>query len=583
MSSLARTCPADGITRPGASVPPEVRGGALHVISRGSRTPGRRASWAAALLVAAGGAIALPAAPAMAASAPITVAPLASVYKASTIYTLTVNGVSVPVNGYNDYDYAEFSMGTGTATVSVTKLNGTNVGAAYISPVKYGYKAAFSGSRATFTMTSAQYLIVKLDGQRRLILAADPAETDKPASSGTGIFNVTSATYGADSTGTRVSTANVQKALDAASAYGSVYGRPRGIVYVPRGVYLVANLELKSNTAVYLAQGAVLRAPATKSLYTVDAFKSSQNRDLTWWIQTEFGSTNIKLYGRGTLDGNGKNNATAGFGTDILAPIATTNFTLDGLTIRESGSWAVIPTRSNDLSFTNMKLFNRFDMGENDGIDVIESQNVTVKRGIGIGLDDPYSTKTWPKATTTGTDITYGWPGEPENLSNVTFDDLVSWTYCYGFKVGQGVAEDQSGVTFKNSVVFDAAIGLGIHHKWGHGVVSGVTFSDIDIENLSYSNDNRRTWLVFLVYDGYNDGAGPVRDVTVRNINVRNKGTTPGVIRGISDTANVSNVTFDSVKMPGSAGYATNLAGMNITDQAFFTGATILPVQTPEP
>ncbi|MDQ1645295.1 MAG: hypothetical protein QOJ50_1479 [Cryptosporangiaceae bacterium] len=551
--------------------------------SRLTRSVAKGAGWAATLLVAAASTQILPAAPAMAATASIAVAPLASVYKASTTYTMTVNGISVPINGYQDYDYAEFAMGAGNATVTITKLNATNVGAAYISPLKYGYKATFSGSRATFTMTSAQYLIVKLDGQRRLILAADPTETDKPAKTGTGIFNVTSSTYAADSTGARVTTPAVQKALDAASAYGSVAGHTRGIVYIPRGVYLVANLDLNSNTAVYLEDGAVLRAPATKSLYTKDAYKSSQSRDLTWWIQTAFGSTNIKLYGRGTLDGNGQANATAGIGTNILAPIATSNFTLDGLTIRESGSWAVIPTRSNDLSFSNMKLFNRFDMGENDGIDVIESQNVTVTRGIGIGLDDPYSTKTWPKATTTGTDITYGWPGEAEALSNVTFDNLVSWTYCYGFKVGQGMAEDQSGVTFKNSVVFDAAIGLGIHHKWGAGTASGITFSNMDIENLSYSNDSRRTWLVFLVYDGYNDGAGPITGVNVTNINVRNKGTTPAVMRGISDTAAISNVTFNSVKMPGASTYATTMAGMNLTDRAFVSGVTILPVQDPEP
>lgn len=63
--------------------------------------------------------------------------------------------------------------------------------------------------------------------------------------------------------------------------------------------------------------------------------------------------------------------------------------------IRDSGSWAVTPARSNDLTFKNLKIFNRFDMGENDGIDVNESQNVLVQHGIGIGLDDPYTTKTW--------------------------------------------------------------------------------------------------------------------------------------------------------------------------------------------
>ncbi|WP_240419952.1 hypothetical protein [Paenibacillus periandrae] len=44
-----------------------------------------------------------------------------------------------------------------------------------------------------------------------------------------------------------------------------------------------------------------------------------------------------------------------------------------------------------------MKIFNRFDMGENDGIDVNESQNVWVQYS--IGFDDPFMTKTSDQAT----------------------------------------------------------------------------------------------------------------------------------------------------------------------------------------
>lgn len=44
----------------------------------------------------------------------------------------------------------------------------------------------------------AKYLIVKLDGLRKLVSADDPVETDKPSPTGTGVFNVTKATYGAD-------------------------------------------------------------------------------------------------------------------------------------------------------------------------------------------------------------------------------------------------------------------------------------------------------------------------------------------------------------------------------------------------
>jgi hypothetical protein len=239
-----------------------------------------------------------------------------------------------------------------------------------------------------------------------------------------------------------------------------------------------------------------------------------------------------------------------------------------------------MPVRSDHLTFTDMKIFNRFDMGEDDGMDVIESQNVLVQRGVGIGLDDPYSTKSYAQGSG---DITQNWPGAPEKVQNVTFDGLMSWTYCYGFKVGQGIYTDHDGVTFKNGVVYDAAVALGIHHKAYGASVLNTTFSNIDIERVTNTNDGNRTWLAFMIVDQSGVGAGPITGVTVKQITVRDKGTTAARITGFSDTAAITGVTFDSIVMPGAASYATTLAQLNVTNRAFAGPVTILPVQNPEP
>ncbi len=529
----------------------------------------RLATATTAILLAAGLAFTGSSA-AHAAGATITPVPLTTAHSASSVYTLQVNGVSVPVNGYSGYDYAEFMMGSGDAEIAITKSNGTNVGATYITPMKMGYTPAHSGSTSRFTIHGPQYLIVKLDTGRRLVISAEPSETDAPAASGTGIFNITH--LGAIPNDSGHDTAAIQQAIDSASAHGTANAN-RGIVYVPFGFYEVGNIELRSNIDVYFAPGAVFRVIPDKSLYTMDAHKSSQNRDLTWWIQTEFHSSNITLRGHGTLDGRGRAATTAGFGMNILAPIATSNFLLDGLTIREAASWAVIPVRSDHLEFQNMKLFNRFDMGENDGIDVIESQNVLVQDGVGIGLDDPYTTKSWPKQV----GITTNWPGEPEEVRDVRFDRLISWTYCYGFKVGQGVVSDHSNIRFTNSVVHDASIGIGIHHKSGSGTADDVGFYNIDIERITTSNDGNRTWLLLEINDAYNDGAGPITNTLIRSINVRNAGTTPAIVQGFSTASAVQNVLFEKIRMPGVSGYASTLAELKITAPSFATGITILP------
>ena len=220
-----------------------------------------------------------------------------SIYQRSPDYELTVNGQKIDVVDYPSYDYAHFSMGTGTATISVRKLNNTNIGAYTISPRKLGLQGSVSGPTLTFTIPQDEYLIVKLDGRADLVIAADPAETDRPASSGPRIHNVIQ--YGADGTGSAMSTSAVQGAVDAATAAGG------GTVYVPAGVYKVGNVVLKSNVSLYLEPGAVFRFTGNPADYTKNWHKDSQNRDITWWISTAFGSSNIRVYGRGTLDSDG--------------------------------------------------------------------------------------------------------------------------------------------------------------------------------------------------------------------------------------------------------------------------------------
>ena len=51
-------------------------------------------------------------------------------------------------------------------------------------------------------------------------------------------------------------------------------------------------------------------------------------------------------------------------------------------------------------------------------------------------------------------------------------------------KVGQGVYSDQENVVFKNSAVYYAGVGIGIHHKFGNSTARNITFMDIDIERL---------------------------------------------------------------------------------------------------
>lgn len=517
-------------------------------------------------------------------------------YDSSVNYTLKANGVPVPVvKGFSDYDYAHFSMSDGPVTYELTILNTDKVHEYSISPKKLGIQAdKIEGRTITFTTQSDEYLIVMMNNRKtRMVIAADPLETDAPASTDEGIFNITSAPYHVVSSGSSAAdvsarTGAIQQAIDDASQYGTIRGdRAQGIVYIPAGTYEIGNLVLKSNTALYMEPGATLVGTGRTRDYTEHWFKDSMGRPATWWISTAFQSENIRIYGRGTIDGNGQalhdDKGTNGKGmiNNLVVPIATSHFVMEGIVIRESSGWAVVSVRSNDLTFRNLKLFNSLGMGENDGIDICESQDVVVQNAIGISLDDPFSTKAWKEDT----DIASGkvpWPGNPEPVRNVLFEDTIAWTLCYGYKIGQGVMQDQSNIVFRNGVVYKAAVGFAIHHKYGTGTVGDVTFESMDVEDISGKNEDNSAWMTMFTVNGSNNGVGPVKDVRVKDITVRDAGESFAKIKGV-EGAEITDLMFENVYMPGASLPATTLHEMNFLSKEHYGDVTIRPVQNEEP
>lgn len=339
---------------------------------------------------------------------------LPKIYKPSATYRLEVAGKSMPIVEYTDqYDYTQFTLDIEEVEAKLT-LPGALIESFTVSPQKLGVVGRLEANILHFKILKGQYLIVKLNSKRALVIAADSADKHKPASRGHGIFNVLDEPYAADSGGAALSTQAIQRAINDASKYN------KGIVYVPKGIYRIGNLELKSNLNLFLEPGAVLLFSPLREDHSVDARKFSQNRDITRWIYTSGGAKNIKIFGSGTLDGNGQlTTRKINLGNHILSILGATNVEINGPIIRDSGAWAILPARSVNVRLKNLKIFNRFDMGENDGIDVIESQNIRITHVIGIGLDDPFSTKTWQEDT----DLCRGWPEKPRPLKNVVFED----------------------------------------------------------------------------------------------------------------------------------------------------------------
>jgi len=491
----------------------------------------------------------------------------ATIYPRSAQFSLRAGGKKVPIIAYAHYDYAHFSADNGE------QIEVHVHGKAPIDKYSIVYSRFDTYSPPELKKNNLvwkfqddhNYYILNVKGLRELVIAVDPLETDVPTSSGKNIFNIADRSYGADRHGHVDSTEALTKALLDAS--NSVEDSP--IVYVPKGVYSVKNIVLPSDVSLYLAPGSVLRLKASPEELRSDWTSDGEGRSGTNWITTAHNSTNIKIFGRGTIDGRGHKYSDQKFAPSLVVPILTKNFVLDGPILRDSGSTALNVIRSEQVTITNVKVLNQIeDMVDNGSVNLVESQNVIVKDALAISVADTFATT----ATEPARPDAPTWPGALRNASDIVFTNCLAWTANYGFKVGQGAMSDQSNIKFLASTIYDSAVGMGIHKKWGPGSVSDVTFDQIIVKHMrhttSYLTEEIGSWIALLVEDG-GSGVGPITDVDVKNILVlHNEGISP-LINGV-EGAPVSNVRFDNVYlMEGKGSEAASLHDIGFGEMVY--------------
>jgi hypothetical protein len=121
------------------------------------------------------------------------------------------------------------------------------------------------------------------------------------------VFDVTNKKFGADQTGTRESTANIQAAVDACIAAGG------GIVYFPRGTYLSGRITVNGNNVVFAGDGTSSILKAKSGITTTDLIRVNTTGDLTGATRlTSFAIRDMKF------DGSNVNVTNAGI-TSLIA------------------------------------------------------------------------------------------------------------------------------------------------------------------------------------------------------------------------------------------------------------------------
>ena len=339
--------------------------------------------------------------------------------------------------------------------------------------------------------------------------------------------------YGAKADGRANDTAAINQAIEAAQAAGG------GTVVFPAGTYLACGIHLQSHVALFIDHAAtiVADAPATTPCEAPEPNEWDKYQDFghSHWHNSLMwgdGLDDVAIYGTGTIYGKALNRSAsakspAGTGNKAIALKNSRNVTIRDITIRHGGHFAILATGVDNFTVDNVKMdTNR------DGIDVDACRNVRLSN---LTVNSPFDDGICLKSS-------YGL-GVARATENVTIAN------CQVSGYDEGTYLDG---TYKRTVKYGGAQDRGPTGRIKFGTESSGGFRNITITNSVF--DYCRGLAIESV-----DG-GPIEDVTIDNISMRDVANAPIFIRrgnrartpgapppGVVRRINISNVVASGV------------------------------------
>lgn len=198
---------------------------------------------------------------------------------------------------------------------------------------------------------------------------------------------------------------------DTGSIQAAIYACPKdGRVLVPKGIYKITSLFLKSDLNLELAEGAVLSAITDREKFPIfpgriESYDESEEYYLGTWegnpldmftgIITGLNVSNVVICGKGTIDGNA--NVDNWWNNPKVRRIAwrprlifmnnCENVTVQGISVKNSPSWNIHPYFSKNLKFIDISVTNPKDSPNTDGLDPESCENVDII-GVYFSLGD---------------------------------------------------------------------------------------------------------------------------------------------------------------------------------------------------
>jgi polygalacturonase len=295
--------------------------------------------------------------------------------------------------------------------------------------------------------------------------------------------------YGAKGDGRTLSTAAIQRAIDACASAGG------GTVLLEVGTFISGTLVLKDNITLRIAPGATLLAsprisdftpypPEDVAMIAIDG--STQNKgNGPYHLIHSHGARNVAIDGGGTIRGNGP----AYWDPDpervfvsrrprpspLIEFVETEGIRIENITIRDAPGWTIHPLESSDIRISGITLMNDGRGPNTDGVNIDSSQDVLVTNSHIEAGDDCVVLKTTGRRG--------GRPVQP--TERVVVSNILCSSDDQGLKIGTESLGDFRDILFTNSVIYHSP---NLYRPPTAGIsmsmVDGARFSNVIVSNI---------------------------------------------------------------------------------------------------
>lgn len=436
--------------------------------------------------------------------------------------SMTINGEPVDLAHFKNAGYGHFAFDGSPINVTITTYE--PIQSFNISPRSYGIEARASGHQLSFMLGQPHKFIVQVNDLSPLFVFAEKLENDMPVINDTDVLNVLD--FDIDKSGNVANTGNIQRAIDATAGLNNGKG---GTLVFPDGKYLTGTLKMRDNVTLYLHGGAIVQGTTNLDDY-------SDPLGIARHLIVFHSVTNAAIRGRGAFDAAGtKMRMLYRERHRVLMILDSQNILVEGVSLRDSGTWNTHIIRSDDVTLRNVKVLCDVNLGNTDGIDPDSGSRLLIEDSFIYAADDGIVLKQTGRG------------GEPRTVEDAVIRDNVIWTKKSALKIGTETRGDYfRNITFENNDIVHADRGMVIY------LYDGAVCEDIRFVNnrFEYIGGDRNQKLIHMEIRD-RGGAGHIRNVLIKDVYADDFSPNDSVIQGLNENHRVIGLVFNNIVIGG--------------------------------